>query len=152
MFKDLSEKIYKNLSLYKNIVLIGKTDSGKTHYVINDLITFLNQKRLKVIYFPNCDALIDIKNNVDVVIIDEVETLLDKKFLEQKTDNGTYYSSAYLEKVKKWHKKLENIKIPSIFVLTRNKEEEINNLVKNTKIIDWGMPVEYIVFPNKKNE
>lgn len=145
--KKITEKIYKELLSRKSALVIGRTDSGKTHYVLNELIPFLKMKKINVIYFPNCSDLLNIPNNMDVAIIDEAETLMDKDFLErQYPDNKPYYSAEYLEKVKNWHNKLKNIKTPSVFILTRNGKEEIKYLIDNLKTIDWGTAVNCFVF------
>ena len=150
--KNLTEKIYKELLLCNNVLLIGLADSGKTYYALNELIPFLNNKKLNTAYFPDCDGLLSVPDNTDVVIVDEVETLIDKDFLErQHPKDEPYYSSKYLEKVKSWHKKLKPIKAPSVFILTRNGKEEIKYLIKNTKIMDWGALVRCFVFENYKN-
>jgi len=52
----------------------------------------------------------------------------------------------YLEKVKIWHNKLKNIKVPSVFILTRNRKDEIEYLIDNIKTIDWGIAVKCFVF------
>ena len=145
--KKLTEKIYKELLSHNNVLIIGQTDSGKTHYVLNELIPFLRMKKLNIIYFSGCNDSLNIPNNTDVAIIDEVETLMDKDFLEQQyPDNKPYYSAEYLEKVKSWHNKLKNIKIPSVFILTRNGKKEIKYLVENVKIMDWGTVVKCFDF------
>ena len=43
--KNLTEKIYKELLLCNNVLLIGLADSGKTYYVLNELVPFLNKKK-----------------------------------------------------------------------------------------------------------
>jgi len=150
--KKLTEKIYKELLSRKSVLVIGCTDSGKTHYALNELIPFLKVKKLNVIYFPNCNNLLNIPNNVDVAIIDEVETLADRDFLERQHPNDRpYYSAEYLEKVKNWHRILKNIQTPSVFVLTRNEKEEIKYLIDNIKTMDWGTAVKCFVFENSKN-
>ena len=148
--KKLTEIIFKELSSHKNMLVIGCTDSGKTHYILNELIPFLGMKKINVIYFPNCNDLLNIPKDADVAIIDEVETLMDKNFLErQHPDDKPYYSAEYLEKVKTWHFKLKNIKIPAVFILTRNRKEEIKYLIDNVKIMDWGSVVKCFVFENQ---
>jgi len=79
--KNLTEKIYKEILSRNSVLIIGSTDSGKTHYVLNELVPFLKIKKLNTFYFPNCNELLNIPNNTDVAIIDETETLMDKIFL-----------------------------------------------------------------------
>jgi len=150
--KKLTEEIYNQLLSRKSALVIGCTDSGKTHYVLTELTPFLKGKKLNVICFPNCNDLLNIPNNTDVAIIDEVETLMDREFLEQQYPNDRpYYSAEYLEKVKNWHNKLKNIKIPSVFILTRNGKKDIKYLIENLKTMDWGTAVKCFVFEKDKN-
>ena len=150
--KKLTEKIYKELLFRNNVLLIGLVDSGKTYYALNELAPFLKNKKLNTVYFPNCNDFLNIPNNVDAVIMDEVETLIDKDFLERQYPNDKpYYSAEYLKKVKNWHDKLKLIQAPSVFILTRNKKEEIEYLVHNVKMTDWGAAVKCLVFENYKN-
>ena len=150
--KKLTEKIYKELLLRNSVLLIGRADSGKTYYALNKLIPFLNNKKLNTAYFNNCDGLLRVPDNTDIVIVDEVEILIDKDFLEcQHPEDKPYYSAEYLEKVKSWHNKLKIIQKPTVFILTRSGKEEIEYLVDNVKITDWGTPVKCLVFENCKN-
>lgn len=150
--KKITEKIYKELLLCNSVLLIGLADRGKTYYALNELLPFLNKKGLDAAYFQNCNDFSKVPENTDVVIVDEVETFLDKDFLEQQyPDEKPYYSAEYLEKVKIWHNRLKIIKIPSVFILTRNKEEEIKYLVNNIKTTDWGVNVKCLIFENYKN-
>ena len=149
--KKLTEKIYKELLLRNNVLLIGLADSGKTHYALNELTPFLNKKKLNTAYFPNCDDFLSIPDNADAVIVDETETLMDKDFLERRyPDEKPYYSEEYLKKVKNWHNKLKLIQVPAVFILTRNKKEEIGYLINNVKTTDWGAAVRCLVFENYK--
>ena len=150
--KNLTEKIYKELLLRNSVFLIGREDSGKTYYALNELVPFLNNKKLNTAYFPNCDGLLSVPDNIDAVIIDETETLIDKDFLERHyPKNKPYYSSEYLEKVKSWHNKLKLVQKPAVFILTRNKKEEVEYLIDNIKTTDWGVSVKCLVFENYKN-
>lgn len=134
------------------MLLIGREDSGKTYYALNEIIPFLKNKKLNTVYFPNCDDLLNVPDDIDMVIVDEVETLIDKGFLErQHSHNKSYYSVEYLEKVKSWHNKLKLIQKPTVFILTRSGKEEIEYLINNVKTIDWGTPVKCLFFENYKN-
>jgi hypothetical protein len=149
--KKLTEKIYKELLFRSNVFLIGFADSGKTHYALNELVPFLKEKKLNAIYLSNCNEFLSVPDNADIVIVDEVETLMDKDFLERQYPNEKpYYSAEYLKKVKNWHNKLKLIQEPSVFILTRNKKEEIEYLVNNVKMTDWGAAVRCLVFENYK--
>lgn len=137
--KNLTEKIYKELLSRNNVLLVGLADSGKTYYVTNELIPFLKNKGFNVAYFTDCDHLSNIPNKTNIVIIDEVETLIDKSFLEQRyPKDKPYYSPGYLKKVEIWHNKLKLIKIPSVFILTRTKKEETEYLLDSAEKMDWG--------------
>ncbi len=150
--KKLTEKIYKELLFRNSILIIGLADSGKTYYALNELIPFLNKKKIKTAYFPNCNNFLNIPNDTDVAIVDEVETLADKYFLElNNPKDKPYYSLEYLEKVKSWHEKLRVIQIPAVFILTRSKKKEIEYLVDSIKTTDWGVKVKCFVFENYKN-
>lgn len=150
--EKITEKIYKEILSRKSVLMIGRTNSGKTHYALNELIPFLKMKKLNTLYFSNCNDLLNIPNNADVAIIDEAETLVDKDFLEQQyPNNRPYYSVEYLEKVKSWHSKLKTIKVPSVFILTRNGKDEIEYLIENIKTMDWGTAVKCFVFENHKD-
>lgn len=146
MATNLTEAIYKELSRGNSVLLVGKEDSGKTYFVENTLIPFLKNKNIKAVYFPDCNVL-DISQKEDIFIVDEVETLLDKDFLEKRyPKEKPYYSSTYLETVKRWHDKLRLIFFPSIFILTRNSKEDIDYILKNIDHIDWGVPVKCLFF------
>jgi len=128
-------------------LLVGPTDSGKTRYIKNTLIPFLREKKMRVIYFSDPDFIQELDNGADVFVVDEVETLLDQDFLVTcSKDSEPYYSDEYLAKVKVWHDKLGELSAPSIFILTRNKQEEINNIVDKLKVMDWGAKVKCLVF------
>lgn len=147
----LTEKIYKELLSRNSVLLVGHTNSGKTYYAVNELMPFLKNKKFNAVYLANCEIVPIISNDAVAMIIDEVETLADKDFLEQShPEDKPYYSLAYLNKVKKWHEKLKNIQVPAVFILTRNEKEEIKYLVNNINTTDWGDPVKVLVFENYK--
>lgn len=133
----------------KNVILIGPTNSGKSYFIQNKLIPLLKQNNIKASYFEECSDL-QLNNRCDIYIVDEVEILFDKTFLENKYPKvQPYYSENYLEKVKKWHKKLAQITKPIICVVTRNGEEEIDYLLKNYKKLEWNnLPVDVVKFKN----
>ena len=143
----LCESIHKDILSGTNIVLIGGTDEGKTWFVHNELIPCLEEKGLRVKYFKDCNAEFDLSDNPELVIIDEVETLTDREFLEKRhPEEKTYYKKKYLQEVKGWHEKLKNINLPAIYIVTRSEKEEIDFLSKNLRVTDWGKPVKCIVF------
>lgn len=144
---NLTTNIYQEISAGKNILLVGPTDSGKTWYVKNILIPFFHNKKIRVIYFSDSNFLQESNNSADVFIVDEVETLIDQSFLETHSNNlEPYYSEKYLVKVKAWHDKLRKLTVPGVFILTRNSQEEIDNIVDKLKVTDWGTKVKCFSF------
>lgn len=151
--KKLTGKIYKELLSRNSVLLIGRADSGKTYYALNELIPFLNNKKLNTAYFHNCDGLLSFPDNTDAIIVDEIETLIDKDFLEQQhPKDKPYYSSEYLKKVKSWHNKLKLIQKPAVFILTRSGKKETEYLIDNVKTTDWGVAVKCLVFENQRGQ
>ena len=148
---NLTEEIYKEIVDGKNILLVGPTDSGKTWYVKNTLMPFLQEKNQKILYCSDSDSIPEGTRDFDILIIDEIETLLDQSFLEANSnDPEPYYSKEYLDKVENWHAKLKKLDVPGIFILTRNKPEEIKNLVDNYDELDWGAKVKSFVFERRE--
>jgi hypothetical protein len=134
---SLKNKIYNIVKNRESLFLVGKTDSGKTFFVKKELIPFLKNKGIKVSYFSDCNKITK-TSHADIAIIDEVEILQDKDFLKKNNPNEKpYYTKAYVRKVKDWFKKLKNIKIPSIYIITRNKRNEIKNFKDNVKFTDF---------------
>ncbi len=147
---NLIGNIYQAVSSGDNVLLVGSTDSGKTWYIKNTLMPFLRAKRLRVIYFSDSDFMSESNDKADVFIVDEIETLFDRNFLEtHSTDSEPYYSEEYLVKVKIWHDKLRKLTAPSIFILTRNNQEEIDNIVNKLKVTDWGAKVKCLAFTKR---
>lgn len=144
--KDTNLKIGK-----QNILLIGATNSGKTFFVKNEIIPFLEKKWYKVIYFKDCHKL-DPNKEADIFIVDEVELLFDKDFLEKSNpEEIPYYTEDYLKTVEKWQKKLSEIKTQIICIVTRNTEEEIDYVFQNYKKLEWNnLPVEIVKFTRDK--
>jgi hypothetical protein len=134
---DFKNKIYRTVKGKESIFLVGKSNSGKTFFIKNELIPFLESKGLKVCYFSNCDKII-ITTNKEVAIVDEVETFQDKDFLEGNNRNKkAYFNKQYIQKVNRWFEKLNNLKITSIYILTRNNENELRQLERTIKTADW---------------
>lgn len=147
MLNDLTKTIYKELSRGNSVALIGATGAGKTWYIKNELIPLLESEKFKVKYFKDCKQNLEVENDGDIVVVDEMETFFDREFLEKRhPEERPYYEKKYLEEVNEWHKKLKGIKTPAIFIITRNGKEEIDYLVKNFKLTDWGTPVKAIIF------
>ncbi|HNP75479.1 MAG TPA: ATP-binding protein [bacterium] len=144
---DLTNNIYQTVSGGGNVLLVGPTNSGKTWYINNILIPFLKKKKIEVVYFSDPDNISEESNKADVIIVDEVELLIDQDKLEAGSSGyEPYYSGVYLKKVKTWHNKLQKLTAPSIFILTRNNQKEISNIVDNVVITDWGSKVKCLAF------
>lgn len=148
---NIKEKIYNLITNKKSIFLIGPTDSGKTWFAKNDLLLFLREKEMSVLYIQDCDHIPELINE-DCAIIDEVEILQDKNFLETiHSDKKPYYSNQYITKTKDWFDKLRNIQLPCIYIITRNDTAEIQNLINIIKVTDWdNRAVECVEFKKKK--
>lgn len=134
---NIQKKIYKLLANKKSLFLVGSTDSGKTWFVKNNLIPFLREKGMSVLYVQNCD---DVPESIseDCVIIDEVETLQDKVFLENNNSGEKpYYNKEYETKIKKWFDELKMVKVPCVYIVTRNNKKEIKNFIDIMKKTDW---------------
>ncbi|MFH1178102.1 MAG: hypothetical protein V1711_00025 [bacterium] len=140
-------KIYNLIKQKKSLFIVGKSDSGKTFFIKRELIPFLNNKRISVSYFSDCDQIV-IPFKTEVAIIDEVETFQDKEFLEKNnTTEKPYYSKQYIQKVNGWFKKLNKIKVPSIYIVTRKNENEVKHFQKTIKATDWdNRKVEVMIF------
>jgi hypothetical protein len=139
----LTKEIYTKITNNGNALIAGKTDSGKTYFVEHELIPFLNKAGLSVCYFKNTDEFISTykDDHFDVFIFDEFETFFDRDFLIKKHNDPEYYSEKYLQSVTNWHKALSAVNKPSIFILTRNEEDEISNIVASMKQTDFGSKV-----------
>lgn len=137
--KEIRDQIKRN----NNVLIVGRTNSGKTYFVEHELIPFLNKDALNVGYFKNLDEFIlNHKNeHFDVFIFDEFETFFDRDFLIKKHNDSEYYSEQYIHLVTKWHRVLFGVGKPCVFILTRNDEDEINYIVDNMKQTDWGSGV-----------
>lgn len=135
---NLEQKILNNLRNDKDVFLVGLSDSGKTFFILNTFIPFLKKMGLKSQYFSNCEEISSMQK-VDIVIIDENETLLDKEYLEIHYPKKTaYYSAGYLSKIKEWHKSLKKIQQPCLYVITRKNQKDIDNFLKIGTKTDWN--------------
>jgi hypothetical protein len=125
----------------KSIALVGPTGSGKTWFVLNELMLYLSMDGKKVEYFEDLNGSVLPKGDTDIVIIDEFETFVDREFLEKSHPNEVpYYSSEYVEQVNGWLDKASKIKQQLILVITRD-EEDIDNFMGNVSVTDWGSPM-----------
>jgi hypothetical protein len=144
-----NNKIYNLLKKKESIFLIGTSDSGKTYFVVKELVPFLKHKKMAVSYFSDCDQ-IRILPRGRVVIVDEVETFQDRKFLEKHSTEKPYYSKKYLQKVARWFRILKKIQTPALFIVTRSTREEVLHLQKILKTTDWdNRRVQTIVFSRR---
>ncbi|MEK7136225.1 MAG: hypothetical protein AAB821_01400 [Patescibacteria group bacterium] len=134
----LEKKIIREIEIGNNVILVGPADAGKTYFVENCLIPKLRKMSIPFIFFFNCEE-VDSNKKTGVLIIDEVEILFDQDFLQKlHPDELPYYSDDYLKKVKGWHKKLSKLDGMVLGVVTRNKREEIDNIVQNLKYLEWN--------------
>ncbi len=145
MREKLSNEIYDILLEGKSVVIVGCQNSGKTRYVKGALAPFLISKGFLVKYFENCDSVKEIEDGI-IAIVDEVETLIDKDYLENKYKNEDYYSLEYLKQVKIWHEKLKKLTQPAVFVVTRSNNEDSECLVNTLSKTEWGSPTSALYF------
>lgn len=144
---DLSERISQLMASGRSVVMIGRTESGKSWFVTHTLLPYLQEKGHSVAYFaePN-----DYDENVsaDLVIADEVEILADRDYLQKQYPNEKpYYTPDYLIRVRDWFHKLAEIHQPTLYIVTRNTDEDIDNIVQNMKCAEWDdRPVEIVKF------
>lgn len=131
---NLLRKITDVLSQHKSAVLVGATDSGKTYWIQHTLIPYLEFSGKKVEYLKHGSELP--KGSPDIVICDEVETLSDKDYL-QGENTEDYYTEEYLNKVRGWYKNYSQMPASTLFVITRNKPHQVENLIQNFKKSDW---------------
>lgn len=124
----MEEEILDNLRRGTSVAIIGPSDSGKSYFIKNRLIPFLEAEGYDVAYFADGNSIKE--KPCDIVIFDEAETLLDQKIIEEKS--GELYSVEYLEKVRSWGEAYELFKQPAIFVISRG-GEDVNYLVQNLK-------------------
>ena len=97
----LKNKIYNLANQKKSAFLVGESDSGKTHFVLKELVPFLKSKGVTITYFPDCDY-INVIPKIGIAIIDEVETFQDKEFLEKNyTARKPHYNKRYFQKINK---------------------------------------------------
>lgn len=145
---DIKKLVYDQLTKGKSIFLVGSTDSGKSYFVINDLINFIEIHGQSVKYFHNCDKLPDEPVKTDYLIIDEIETLQDKEILEKlHPEEIPYYPREYIDKISNWFKKLSGHKQPCVYIITRNDHKSIEYLIKNVNKSDWDQrPINVINF------
>jgi hypothetical protein len=151
----LVQNIYRILDDKVSIMLVGATDEGKTWFVINVLIPFLKQQGLRVKYFKDCnDINFQEKIVEDIVIVDEVEVLSDKKYLEeQHPDENPYYTDKYLKEVELWHEKLKQINQPCLYIVTRNELQEQTYFMDHVKSAEWNSkPVKVLLFQRSNND
>ena len=127
-------EISENLINNESAVLIGPSDAGKTYWAQNTLIPYLKSLGKKVCYLKDGDAPLD--ESAEIVICDEVETFFDKDYLQSKSTKP-YYDQEYIEKVHGWHKKYSALPNGTLFIVTRNDVDEVENLVENFYKADW---------------
>jgi ABC-type multidrug transport system ATPase subunit len=132
--KNLLAEISNKLINHESVVLIGPSDAGKTYWAKNILIPYLESRGKKVCYLEDGDA--PLNESAEIVICDEVETLFDEAYFQSKSTEP-YYSKEYLEKVHRWHKKHSALPNGTLFIITRNYVDQVENLFKNFHKADW---------------
>ena len=133
----MNEKICSLLKAGMSVIIVGKSDTGKTWYAMNSLIPYLREQGLSTSYVDECSNISENITPVDVAIIDEVETFLDREYLEKKhPEEQPYYSKEYEQRVFDWFSKLEKIKSPAVYFISRD-EVYIENFIKNIHSVDW---------------
>ncbi|MEK7645768.1 MAG: hypothetical protein AAB374_01535 [Patescibacteria group bacterium] len=125
LLSEITELLLEN----KSIVLVGSSNSGKTYWIKNTLIPYLESQGKEVRYLEDGDA--KITDSADIVICDETETLFDEDFLQDKN------TEEYLNKVNRWYKNYSELPASTLFVVTRNESDQIENLLQNFNKADW---------------
>lgn len=143
----MNEEIYDQLITGVHVLLVGSTDSGKTYYIQNTLIPFLEKNGKIVGYFKDGNE-IDFSQEKDFYIFDEAEILLDKNLLEQlHSKEKPYYSDEYLKKVSEWQVKYSQSTKPSLFILTRNDSQAVAFIKDNYTRLEWNKkPVKVFIY------
>jgi hypothetical protein len=146
----MEQEILQRVLDGRNIIIIGETNSGKSYFVKNEIIPLLEKNNFKVSYSEDCESL-KINSRCDVFIVDEVEILFDKEFLENMyPEKMPYYTDNYLKKVKSWLNKLSKITKPIICTITRNGKTEIDYVYENYKSLEWNnLPVDVVKFEKR---
>ncbi len=144
--KVLTKKIYNILEKSQSVILVAPTDAGKTWFVLNKLIPFLGQRGVSVKYFEDGDAISG--DNFEIAIVDEVEILADRKFLEEiYPEDRPFYTDSYLKKMQRWHSSMSKLKMPSVYIVTRNDKRAIGYLKKKVFSAEWdGRKIEVLEF------
>jgi len=134
----MNEKIYNLLQNDTSVILVGETDSGKSWFVEKQLIPYLESKGQEVQYSSDCNEIPDLVDNKKIGLFDEVETFLDRDFLEiAHPEESPYYTPEYEAIVKNWFVKLAKFTKPSVYIITRNSKADIQNFLNNIASVDW---------------
>ena len=127
-----AHEILSALKHCQNILLVGRRDAGKTHFVTHTLMPFLEREGMDVRYYKDMDEQMHSLSEDAVVIFDEFEMLDDRESLVcMHPEEQPYYSDSYLRRVHAWLQKAEHISNLRIFVLSRN-EEDIEHVMNMT--------------------
>lgn len=145
--KKLLRKIFKSLSTGESAIFIGPRESGKTWFVKNELIPFLEKMGVGVYYIKESLDNFKIPESSQVIIADEAETLFDQEFLANlHPKENPYYDEKYIDQVKKSHNLFKKATQPVLFIVTRNEKESLENLKKNLKIMDSGQSIRVFLY------
>ena len=147
ILNNMLQKIFDLVSANKNVLLVGKTNSGKTYFITNELIPFFGKNGKQAIYISSMNEEINPTKD-SIVILDEFEILDDRVFLEhQHPEETPFYSNEYLECIDKWLAKADKIKNTCVYVVTRNKDVEIENIKRISKF-SFSDDIEVLEFKN----
>lgn len=133
------------------MILVGPTEAGKTWFIENKLKPLLKANSKS---FEYIDGYPDnhLTKETDIVIVDEFETFLDRVFLEcRHVDEVPYYADQYVADNLDWHRRLAEIKQPAVYILTRNEQEEVDNIINTLDETDWAQPVTVFKYKDTRN-
>ena len=133
---SILQKLTKGLLRGENLALIGTSDSGKTHFVKEELIPELEKNGKKVAYFKDGSNITD--QEADIYIFDEVESFCDREYLEEKyPEEKPYYTDEYERKVKGWFWNYKKHDKSCLYIITRKNKEDVNYLENHLRWADW---------------
>lgn len=144
--RDFDDEVASTLLGGTSVVVVGPSNSGKTHWARQVLMPMLLERGKRAFYFPDGSVSAD---SHDIAIFDEAETFFDREHLEQShPEERPYYTREYEAQVREWHKNYARHEEASIYLITRNTEEDAEFLVRHMKVADWdSRPLRVFAFP-----